>query len=75
MTTTHQTRSPSKAYRYLACPGSIREEAAYPDPPSGPGAIDGTHSHTLLEHCIIRVAWAVRSRWSGSSSRTTRASS
>ena len=41
MTTTHQTRSPSKAYRYLACPGSIREEAAYPEPPSGPGAIDG----------------------------------
>ena len=52
MTTTHQTRSPSKAYRYLACPGSIREEAAYPEPPSGPGAIDGTHSHSLLEHCI-----------------------
>ena len=52
MTTTHQTLSPSKAYRYLACPGSIREEAAYPDPPSGPGAIDGTHSHSLLEHCI-----------------------
>ena len=50
--TTHKTLSPSKAYRYLACPGSIREEAAYPDPPSGPGAIDGTHSHTLLEHCI-----------------------
>ena len=52
MTTTHKTLSPSKAYRYLACPGSIREEAAYPDPPSGPGAIDGTHSHSLLEHCI-----------------------
>ena len=52
MTTTHKLLSPSKAYRYLACPGSIREEAAYPDPPSGPGAIDGTHSHTLLEHCI-----------------------
>ena len=52
MTTTHQTRSPSKAYRYLACPGSIREEAAYPEPPSGPGAIDGTHTHTLLEHCV-----------------------
>lgn len=50
--TTHKLLSPSKAYRYLACPGSIREEAAYPDPPSGPGAIDGTHSHTLLEHCI-----------------------
>ena len=52
MTTTHRILSPSKAYRYLACPGSVREEAAYPDPPSGPGAIDGTHTHTLLEHCI-----------------------
>ncbi len=50
--TTHATLSPSKAYRYLACPGSVREEARYPEPPSGPGAIDGTHSHTLLEHCI-----------------------
>lgn len=50
--TAHAKLSPSKAYRYLACPGSIREEAAYPDPPSGPGAIDGTHSHSLLEHCI-----------------------
>ena len=26
MTTTHQTRSPSKAYRYLACPGSIHDK-------------------------------------------------
>jgi hypothetical protein len=34
------------------CPGSIREEAKYPDPGSGPAAADGTHSHTLLEHCI-----------------------
>jgi hypothetical protein len=34
------------------CPGSIREEAKYPDEGSGPAAADGTHSHTLLEHCI-----------------------
>ena len=34
------------------CPGSIREEAKYPDDGGGPAAIDGTHSHTLLEHCI-----------------------
>jgi hypothetical protein len=34
------------------CPGSIREEAKYPDTGSGPAAVDGTHSHTLLEHCI-----------------------
>lgn len=50
--TTHAQLSPSKAYRYLACPGSVREEAKYPEPPSGPGAVDGTHSHTLLEHCL-----------------------
>lgn len=36
----------------MRCPGSVREQAKYPEPPSGPGAIDGTHSHTLLEHCV-----------------------
>ena len=29
-----------------------QEEAKYPEERSGPAAIDGTHSHTLLEHCI-----------------------
>jgi len=48
----HAQLSPSKAYRYIACPGSVREEAKYPETPGGPGAIDGTHTHTLLEHCI-----------------------
>lgn len=36
----------------MRCPGSVREQAKYPEPPSGPGAIDGTHSHSLLEHCV-----------------------
>ena len=49
---THSKLSPSKAYRWLACPGSVREESRYPDEPSGPSAIDGTHTHSLLEHCI-----------------------
>lgn len=49
---THATLSPSSAYRWMRCPGSVREQAKYPEPPSGPGAIDGTHSHTLLEHCV-----------------------
>ncbi len=49
---THASRSPSKRYRFRACPGSIREEERYPEQPSGLAAIDGTHSHTLLEHCI-----------------------
>lgn len=34
------------------CPGSIREEARFPEPPEGAAATDGTHSHTLLERCI-----------------------
>jgi hypothetical protein len=49
---THAKLSPSKRSRWALCPGSIREEAKYPDTGSGPAAADGTHSHTLLEHCI-----------------------
>lgn len=44
--------SPSRAVRYMRCAGSVREEAKYPVRPSGPSAIDGTHTHTLLEHCV-----------------------
>lgn len=36
----------------MVCPGSVREESKFPEPPSGPSAIDGTHSHTLLEACV-----------------------
>ena len=50
--TAHAMLSPSKRSRWALCPGSIREEAKYPDTGSGPAAADGTHSHTLLEHCI-----------------------
>jgi len=50
--TTHAKLSPSKRHRWGACPGSVREERAYPEDRSGTAAIDGTHSHTLLEHCI-----------------------
>lgn len=49
---THAQLSPSKRHRWALCPGSIREEAKFPDERSNPAAIDGTHSHTLLEHCI-----------------------
>ena len=48
----HAQLSPSKRHRWALCPGSIREEAKFPEQGSGPAAIDGTHSHTLLEHCI-----------------------
>jgi len=47
----HARLSPSNT-RWPKCPGSIREEEAYPDIPGAP-AIDGTGSHTLLELCGI----------------------
>ncbi len=53
--TTHAKLSPSKRHRWAVCPGSVREEAKYPEQDSGPAAIDGTHSHTLLEYCV--KAW------------------
>jgi hypothetical protein len=49
---THAQLSPSKRHRWALCPGSVREEAKYPEDRSGAAAIDGTHTHTLLEHCI-----------------------
>ena len=48
----HATLSPSKRVRWMACPGSIREEAKYPEERSGAAAIDGTHTHSLLEWCL-----------------------
>ena len=51
MTTAHAKLSPSKRHRWALCPGSIREEAKYFDERSGAAAIDGTHTHTVLEHC------------------------
>ena len=48
----HAKLSPSKRSRWALCPGSIREEAKHPDEGGGPAAIDGTHSHMLLEVCL-----------------------
>ena len=52
--TTHAKLSPSKRHRWALCPGSVREEAKFPEERTSPAAIDGTHSHTLLEYCIDR---------------------
>lgn len=51
MTTTHANLSPSSRHRWKLCPASVQAEANYPDE-SGPAAIDGTHTHSLLEHCV-----------------------
>lgn len=52
----HDLLSPSSRHRWARCPGSVRESAKYPPSPSGPAAIDGTHSHTLLEKSIISMS-------------------
>jgi hypothetical protein len=46
----HARLGPSN-HRWPHCPGSVREEAPYPDIP-GEAAIDGTGSHLLLELCL-----------------------
>jgi len=48
--TGHARLGPSN-HRWPHCPGSVREEANYPDIP-GEAAIDGTGSHLLLEMCM-----------------------
>ena len=55
--TSHVTLSPSKRFQFSACPGSVREQAKYPDQGSGTAAVDGTHSHTLLDTCIKTGLW------------------
>lgn len=51
--TTHSKLSPSKRHRWGLCAASIREEANYPEQASGPAAIAGTHTHTLLEFSLV----------------------
>jgi hypothetical protein len=48
----HATLSPSSRYRWSVCPGSVREAAKLPEKPSSAAAIDGTHTHTVLEWCL-----------------------
>lgn len=48
--TKHARLGPSNQ-RWPKCPGSVREEAKYPNI-SGAAAIDGTGSHLLLETCM-----------------------
>ena len=48
----HAQLSPSKRNRWALCPGSIREEAKYLEQSGGAAAVDGTHTHTLLEVCL-----------------------
>ena len=48
----HSTLSPSARHRWGVCPGSVREEAKFPEPPDSSYAVDGTRTHALLEHLV-----------------------
>jgi hypothetical protein len=52
--TTHSKLSPSSRYRWQLCPASANACTQYEKDKaaSSPAAIDGTHSHTLLEYCL-----------------------
>ena len=53
--TTHARLSPSSRYRWQKCPASVAACVKYESEGGGkssPAAIDGTHSHTLLEYCL-----------------------
>lgn len=48
----HSRLSPSARSRWQLCPGSVAACATYEGGKSGPSAIDGTRTHTLLEKAI-----------------------
>jgi len=50
--TTHSELGASKASRWMACPGSVREAREWPEPESSEYAIEGTHAHTLGERAL-----------------------
>lgn len=54
----HARLGPSN-HRWPYCPGSVREEARFPDIP-GEAAIDGTGSHLLLELCLQNGVLAIQ---------------
>jgi len=55
----HARLSPSQRYRWRVCAGSIREANKLPKKPGSAAAIDGTHTHSLLEFCIKNRAATV----------------
>jgi hypothetical protein len=49
---THAKYAASSAYRWFACPGSVKLIAKTPKRPSSPWAQDGTDAHALLEFAL-----------------------
>ena len=53
MTQAHSTLGASSAYRWMTCPGSVRESAGLPNV-SSEYAKEGTAAHSLAECCLKR---------------------
>jgi len=53
----HWLRGGSTSDLTVLCPGSINEKQRWPEEPAGFAAIDGTHTHTLLEKCLDGGHW------------------
>jgi len=53
-TRAHAKRSPSSAYRWMNCPGSIRMSEGVPEGKASIFADEGTAAHMLAEHCLSR---------------------
>jgi hypothetical protein len=51
-TRAHAKRSPSSAYRWMNCPGSIRMSEGVAERKSSVFADEGTAAHILAEHCL-----------------------
>lgn len=48
----HSNLSPSARHRWQLCPASVKACEKYPSGKSSPSSIDGTRTHSLLEHCL-----------------------
>lgn len=61
MPSVHWPRGGSNSERIYNCPRSVLVAAMYPEDRSSEAAIDGTHSHTLLETCLTEQVWEASS--------------
>lgn len=57
----HARFSASGAHRWMACPGSVREEAKYPQKPAGKAALWGTECHEWAEKILDAYVAVVKS--------------
>lgn len=57
MSEVHWEKGGSKSDQIFYCSGSVATNEEYPEDPSSEEAIDGTHSHTVLEHCLKQNIW------------------